>query len=446
MKKIIICLLLIFSTFMLIGCNGENHEHTFKYISYEETHFKQYTCGCPSSEIIELHSDSDIDFICDICAYSLKEPEFIDCTYYFPYQEDCPISITFKEDKTYSMSFTNKLEDSGRYIIKNGEIHLDTNYNHKAIVFKIVSNAIKLVKTEYNYWHFYDYNRPVIYYLDDVNMEEKIAIAYQFVNDNSIKPRVEKIYSQYKFKGHDVYAFIIKGDSGNAWGDKIYGTKYTFTYINQEQILLYYKGGLYNLNYAYSCGMITDKELSKLNEGHHNCQIAHSYDDGKIVQIPGGGEEILYECYLCDASTTVDLPEDFSFSLSWGFDGHYDSKTGQLKNGYNYDLNLKCETTMYLDKKELLEIYRILYNGNLFNIKESFSVSEDLIEPSYVIKIRYILNGEEVNFKIWGASHISCYEWSMHQDLGYAYNKVIEEYITSSEEYKALPPNQNLYC
>lgn len=72
MKRNLICLILFSFILTLIGCNSENnHEHTFEYIQYKESHFKQYTCGCPSPEIAELHSDNNGDNKCDVCGYLL---------------------------------------------------------------------------------------------------------------------------------------------------------------------------------------------------------------------------------------------------------------------------------------------------------------------------------------------------------------------------------------
>ena len=49
-----------------------DHEHSWEYIQYETGHFKQYTCGCPSPEIMELHCNYDADMFCDICGYHLS--------------------------------------------------------------------------------------------------------------------------------------------------------------------------------------------------------------------------------------------------------------------------------------------------------------------------------------------------------------------------------------
>lgn len=45
----------------------EHDEHTFEYVDLGACHFKQFTCGCPSPEIAEMHYDFDEDEICDAC-------------------------------------------------------------------------------------------------------------------------------------------------------------------------------------------------------------------------------------------------------------------------------------------------------------------------------------------------------------------------------------------
>ena len=45
-------------------------EHTYEWIPSESSHYKQYTCGCPSPDIAELHYDNDENGFCDVCGYS----------------------------------------------------------------------------------------------------------------------------------------------------------------------------------------------------------------------------------------------------------------------------------------------------------------------------------------------------------------------------------------
>lgn len=52
----------------------QHHEHTGQWLMTESTHCYQYTCGCPSPDIAELHMDADNNFSCDICEYEMSEP------------------------------------------------------------------------------------------------------------------------------------------------------------------------------------------------------------------------------------------------------------------------------------------------------------------------------------------------------------------------------------
>lgn len=49
---------------------SEEHEHMGQWLASEQTHYWQYTCGCPSPDIAELHFDRNNDNICDLCKYS----------------------------------------------------------------------------------------------------------------------------------------------------------------------------------------------------------------------------------------------------------------------------------------------------------------------------------------------------------------------------------------
>lgn len=78
MRKILVLLLVtILSVVCLTSCKLLHStfnigEHTYEYIQYETGHFKQYTCGCPSPEIMGEHYDHDENNICDACGYDMR--------------------------------------------------------------------------------------------------------------------------------------------------------------------------------------------------------------------------------------------------------------------------------------------------------------------------------------------------------------------------------------
>ena len=182
---------------------------------------------------------------------------------------------------------------------------------------------------------------------------------------------------------------------------------------------------------------------------NNTCSVNHIYNEGTYIppieQTPGDVGDMLYTCSVCEYEEIVNLPQVFSFAITFGFDGYYNSSTGELRNGYNEELNVECKTTLHLTNEELYKIYGIFYLGSIINNTNNINVSEDLIEPSYTIKISYSINYEERNFNIYGASYIDIEEWQEGYNIGNAYYKVLKDYILCSEEYKNLPPNTNLY-
>ena len=79
------------------------------------------------------------------------------------------------------------------------------------------------------------------------------------------------------------------------------------------------------------------------------------------------------------------------------------------------------------------------------NIPNYLMVSNQFVEPSYkpFIKIEYNNFSKLVKFS--NGSYIKVDEWYYYQEFGEVYYKIVNEYIKSSEEFKSLPPNQNLY-
>lgn len=75
MKKLLVCILIVvlclccLASCKLIHSTLNIGEHTYEYIQYETGHFKQYTCGCPSPEIMGEHCDNDENGTCDVCGY-----------------------------------------------------------------------------------------------------------------------------------------------------------------------------------------------------------------------------------------------------------------------------------------------------------------------------------------------------------------------------------------
>ena len=153
-------------------------------------------------------------------------------------------------------------------------------------------------------------------------------------------------------------------------------------------------------------------------------------------------------CLLgCDTNMTSlpeEMPDDFSFTLTFGFDGYYDSKTGILKNGYNNELECECKTILYFTEEELKGIYEIFRCYGIDRFDSELKATDQMAKPSYNIVITYFLNNKESKIIIQNGS-IGLNNWSYNKKLGEAYFKIVDEYIKASEEFKLLPPNTKIY-
>ena len=98
-------------------------------------------------------------------------------------------------------------------------------------------------------------------------------------------------------------------------------------------------------------------------------------------------------CLLgCDTNMTSlpeEMPDDFSFTLTFGFDGYYDSKTGILKNGYNNELECECKTILYFTEEELKGIYEIFRCYGIDRFDSELKATDQMARPSYNIVITY---------------------------------------------------------
>ena len=112
----------------------EEHEHTGEWHTSESTHYYQYTCGCPSPDIAELHSDYDENFICDTCGYVMPEHEHTgkwyknETIHFYEYTCGCENQDIAELHSDYDENF---ICDICEYVM-NGHEHT-YEYNHDDI-------------------------------------------------------------------------------------------------------------------------------------------------------------------------------------------------------------------------------------------------------------------------------------------------------------------------
>ena len=58
---------------LVMPVDDTHTEHTYEWVGNEGGHQKVYTCGCEYPDIVELHSDDNGDYKCDVCGWSMAE-------------------------------------------------------------------------------------------------------------------------------------------------------------------------------------------------------------------------------------------------------------------------------------------------------------------------------------------------------------------------------------
>jgi hypothetical protein len=141
-----------------------------------------------------------------------------------------------------------------------------------------------------------------------------------------------------------------------------------------------------------------------------------------------------------------EMPEDFSFSVHWEFDGYYDSKTMELKKGYNYDLECECKTQLELTDAQLKEIYQIIRNAKVDSFSKEIKTKYDESIPSadLVITIQYGNINHTVKL-LNSYLNDDMNEYLGGKEVGMAIKEIIENYIINTDEFKSLPENQLYY-
>ena len=140
------------------------------------------------------------------------------------------------------------------------------------------------------------------------------------------------------------------------------------------------------------------------------------------------------------------MPEDFSFSIYWGFDGEYDSSTKVLSNGFNYDLNIECKTELELSKEQLKEVYEIIKKAKIDTFDEVIKTKYEIARPSSDLKIIISYGNEKYTVTLLHSNlNDDMDKYLNGKQVGKAIKQIVENYIISSDEFKSLPENQLLY-
>lgn len=147
------------------------------------------------------------------------------------------------------------------------------------------------------------------------------------------------------------------------------------------------------------------------------------------------------------APTGKDVPDDFRFSYVWNMYGisSYDSETGKLVKTTDATHPEEYETTYMLSDAEKAQIYEQISSLDILSYPDEYNPNEGVYSSPSITLILSVKDGDTE--KTVKAEDIA-YSYSSENKKGQKFLSVcksIEEILTGSEEWKALPEYEFLY-
>ena len=149
----------------------------------------------------------------------------------------------------------------------------------------------------------------------------------------------------------------------------------------------------------------------------------------------------------CEKSNDpVVVPDDFSFSLTWGTYGisSYDSATGTLIKTTDATNPADFITAYRLTEEERAYVYGLIRGLDLASYPEEYDPENGLSDPSMTLILTAVCNGTETTVRAEGIAH----SYQSKDPKGQAFLSVCKEISTllqRTEEWKTLPPYEVLY-
>ena len=146
------------------------------------------------------------------------------------------------------------------------------------------------------------------------------------------------------------------------------------------------------------------------------------------------------------------MPEDFSFSLRFNVYGccYYDSAKGELCGGAHEDDPEEYTAPFRMDEEEFSKVYRMIAEMEIGSYPDEYDPindpSEEIsmdVEPPELTVLTVRANGLEKEITAYTAYSDEGYDEKSQTFLDVC--RYIENTVTESEEWKALPDNKILF-
>ena len=151
---------------------------------------------------------------------------------------------------------------------------------------------------------------------EEETIEQLIVNAYKEKYDAKDKVGVDKIYMKLTKDELLVVPYLIDSFADAAFGgETVNGIN--FHYRDSRRIEVYYAGRSYTLQEAVDKNLLTRQDLINIAiVQNENCKLGHSWNEGELTQVPGGGEDMLYTCLVCGETTSERVNNGNVYSLT----------------------------------------------------------------------------------------------------------------------------------
>ena len=237
------------------------HVHTGRWGCGEESHWYEYTCGCESNDIAELHYDHDNNGLCDACAYMVGVRQHYSLMMNAPEWLYEKLKYTYYEGETVSVKIS-MATDVGFLFFANGEEI--TDYQDNTGLYWEFTFTMPNCDT---YIHFKTYDG----FLPHANYATLIETYYR-QNLDSGSVRVKCYYGE--FSSGAIVAMLDIGDyhySEAEWEEAVGGSVIHYSDSNRI-VALCPNNKFYTLTEAFENGYLTAENIAAIAEMHNSNQ------------------------------------------------------------------------------------------------------------------------------------------------------------------------------
>lgn len=312
-------------------------------------------------------------------------------TYYFKEANTLEEFRTDGDGSDYTFVYSDGTLDGSRVVFNIIKFYRDDNsaleYKNK----KFNYNTFMVVR------HYSESPLGGIPMLKDEEIEDEIINAYVEKYELLETPTIGQLFNSFVKDDKEVVPFIM-GEYGDAmvWSETV--ANIYFYYPDHRRIEVYYDNAIYTLKEAYDNGILTQQNLIDIaKEYDYDCKMGHSWDEGELTQVPGGGEIMLYTCLVCGERKTEDINNDIGYACDVTITGEIDSLIENVSGIYT------AGTTLEIYSHPLMDVDLAMYvNGEFYQRQDIIK-----IDGEYRWRYSLVLPAEDIviEFKTVGIEY-----------------------------------------